>query len=128
VVHRAVHELRRAKEGAGVSPDAPGPLLMVGAWHLVAHQASCQALYNPRLMKGCGQTFGDNPEHLWAALRKYGASLAYMGDATRLDRLSLQVECSVAVLARTISMAVVVTFLQSMCNDLMPQPILIRTA
>jgi hypothetical protein len=80
-----------AKRAAGVPCGADGPLLMVGAWHLIAHQVSCQALYNPRIMSGCGLTFGDNPEHLWAGLRKYGASLAYMGDAARLDRLSLQV-------------------------------------
>jgi hypothetical protein len=83
--------LRRAKDAAQLPNTTAGPTLLVGAWHLAAHQASCQALYNPRLMRGCGLTFGDLPEHLWATIRKYGASLAYLGDAARMDRLSLQV-------------------------------------
>lgn len=77
--------LRRAKDAAQLPNTTAGPTLLVGAWHLAAHQASCQALYNPRL------TTLDLPEHLWATIRKYGASLAYLGDAARMDRLSLQV-------------------------------------
>ncbi len=58
---------------------------------LLSSQALCHVLYNPRLMSGCGLTYGDNPEHFWAAARRHNGSGAYMSDALRQDMYDLVV-------------------------------------
>lgn len=71
--------------------------LLVGPWHVLVHSGACQQRYNPRLLKGTGMTFGDLPEHLWASLRKYLGSLAYMGNADRDDFICILVGARYAV-------------------------------
>jgi hypothetical protein len=39
------------------------------------------------MIEKMGLTFGDNPEHLWAQLRRFGGLLKYMSPAARMDFL-----------------------------------------
>jgi hypothetical protein len=61
--------------------------LAVGPWHVLGHIAKCQKKYGARVALGMGLSFGDNPEHLWAELRKFCGLLKYTSPAGRKDFL-----------------------------------------
>ncbi|KAK9818032.1 hypothetical protein WJX72_005982 [[Myrmecia] bisecta] len=62
--------------------------LAIGPWHAKMHVAACQDKYGARSLEGTGRTFGDNIEHLWSELRKFGSILKYMSNAPRQDYLT----------------------------------------
>lgn len=65
-------------------PGEPLPFdLAVGPWHALGHVVPCQKEYGARWKEGMGLTFGDNIEHVWSELRRFGVILKYMSSASR---------------------------------------------
>ncbi len=61
---------------------------MVGSWHIRPHVPECLITNNPAYKHGLGLSFGDSIEHIWADVRPYWFTLAYMSHAARVDFLS----------------------------------------
>ena len=61
--------------------DGPPFKVAIGPWHALAHNANCQQRYGARQHPSLGLTFGDNPEHWWAELRRFNGVTKYMSEA-----------------------------------------------
>ena len=70
--------------------------MAIGPWHARVHKASCQRQFGARRTPNTGLTFGDNIEHLWAAIRKHAHLLKYMSSASRQDFVTVLVRLSMS--------------------------------
>lgn len=59
--------------------------LAVGPWHVMSHVADCQEKFGSRFMKDLGLSYGDNPEHTWAEIRRFSPTIKYASPTGRKD-------------------------------------------
>lgn len=58
----------------------------VGSFHVRMHKLDCQVKQNPQFLPGWGQTYGDQPEHIWAISNEDAPMVQEMTLGHRQDR------------------------------------------